>query len=198
MSGLAVKPLSANLAGDFLRFFYHEGGPAFADNPHWAKCYCHYYEVPREIEWDSLSAAQNRVAMRSRIEIGEMEGFLAYAGDEVVGWMNAQPRHKLPHCFDRMQIAATSLPCKAYEAAVIVCFIIAPERRRRGVAGALLAEGLGSLAARGIKLVDAFPFRAGDSDSAADHYHGPLSLFLGAGFTVLREDENVTVVRKAL
>jgi GNAT superfamily N-acetyltransferase len=195
MSELAVKPLSPDLAGDFLRFFDHERGPAFADNPEWAKCYCHFYQVPRAIDWPSLSAEDNRTAMRSRIEVGEMEGFLA---DEVVGWMNAQPRHKLPHCFERMQIPASSLPCMAYEAVVIVCFVIAPELRRRGVARTLLTEGVASLAARGIKLVDAFPFRAGDSESAADHYHGPLSLFLGEGFTVLREDANVTVVRKLL
>jgi GNAT superfamily N-acetyltransferase len=198
VSELAVKPLSPDLAGAFLRFFDHERGPAFADNPRWTKCYCHYYEVPREIEWDSLSAVQNQVAMRSRIEIGEMEGFLAYDGDEVIGWMNAQPRHKLPHCFERMNIAATSLSCQAYEAAVIVCFVIAPKQRRRGVASTLLTEGLWSLASRGIKLVDAFPFKADDSESAADHYHGPLSLFLGEGFTVLREDDDVTVVRKML
>jgi GNAT superfamily N-acetyltransferase len=198
MSELAVKPLSPDLGGDFLRFFDHERGPAFADNPDWAKCYCHYYQVPREIDWPSLSAAQNRIALDSRIEVGEMEGFLAYAGDTVVGWMNAQPRHKLPHCFQRMQIPATSLPCPEYEAAAIVCFVIAPEFRRRGVARALLAGGLASFAARGIKLVDAFPFKARDSESAADHYHGPLSLFLGEGFTILREDADLTVVRKTL
>jgi hypothetical protein len=97
-----------------------------------------------------------------------------------------------------MRIPASSLPCHAYEAAVIVCFVIAPELRRRGVARTLLTEGVASLATRGVKLVDAFPFKAGDSESAADHYHGPLSLFLGEGFTVLREDANVTVVRKLL
>jgi GNAT superfamily N-acetyltransferase len=198
MSELTVKPLSPDLAGDFLRFFDHERGPAFADNPEWAKCYCHFYHVSRAIDWPSLSAEDNRIAMRSRIEVGEMEGFLAYDADEVVGWMNAQPRHKVPHCFERMQTPASSLPCQAYEAAVIVCFVIAPELRRRGVARALLTEGVASLAARGIKLVDAFPFKAGDSETPADHYHGPLPLFLGEGFTVLREDANVTIVRKLL
>jgi GNAT superfamily N-acetyltransferase len=193
-----VKCLSADLAADFLRFFDHERGPAFADNPDWAKCYCHYYEVPRAIQWSSLSAIENRIAMRSRIDVGEMEGFLAYDGDAVVGWMNAQPRHKLPHCFERMNVAATPLPCAAYEAAVIVCFVIAPERRRSGIARALVKQGVASLAARGIKLVDAFPFKAGDSESPADHYHGPLSLFLDEGFDILRDDADVTVVRKLL
>ena len=198
MSALTVKPLAPSLAGDFLRFFDHQGGPAFADNPDWAKCYCHYYEVPLAIDWNSLTAEQNRTAMLSRIEVGEMEGFLAYDSAEVVGWMNAQPRHKLPHCFERLGVAPTPLPCASYEAAVIVCFVIAPARRRGGVARALLHGGLDSLASRGLKLVDAFPFKAGSSELAADHYHGPLSLFLAEGFSVLRENDKLTVVRKAL
>ena len=155
MSDLSIKPLSPALVGEFLRFFDHEHGPAFADNPQWAKCYCHFYGVPRAIDWDSLTAQQNRVAMQSRIEVGEAEGFLAFQGNEAVGWMNAQPRHKLPHCFERLGIAPTPLPCAPYQAAVIVCFVIAPAHRRSGVARRLLADGVAALATRGIKLVDA-------------------------------------------
>ncbi|HKE41298.1 MAG TPA: hypothetical protein VKG21_15770 [Casimicrobiaceae bacterium] len=198
MSDLTVKPLSPALVDDFLRFFDHERGPAFADNPQWAKCYCHYYEVPRVIDWASMTAEQNRVAMRSRIEVGEAEGFLAFDGADVVGWMNAQPRHKLPHCFDRLGVKPTLLPCAESQAAVVVCFVIAPQRRLSGVARTLLRAGLASLSARGIKLVDAFPFKSGESKLAADHYHGPLSLFLAEGFSVLREEEELTVVRKLL
>ena len=185
-------------AGDFLRFFDHERGIAFADNPQWAKCYCHYYQVPKSIRWASLSAPQNRTAMRARIEVGEMEGFLAYDGGEVVGWVNAQPRHKLPHCFARLGISPTPLPCAPFEAAAIVCFVIAPTQRRRGIARALLRGALESFAVRGFKLVDAFPFKAGDSELAADHYHGPLPIFFDAGFGVLSEHKDLTVVRKLL
>ncbi len=198
MSAITVSPLAPELADDFLRFFDHERGPAFADNPEWAKCYCHYYQVPLALDWPSFSGDANRVAMRSRIEVGEMEGFLAYEGNEVVGWMNAQPRHKLPHCFDRMRIAPTELPCRDFEAAAVVCFVVSPARRRSGVARALLADGLAMLAARGIRLVDAFPFKSGASEASADHYHGPLSMFLAAGFSILREEQNMTVVRKLL
>jgi GNAT superfamily N-acetyltransferase len=198
MTDVVVKALSPALSGDFLRFFDHERGAAFADNPDWAKCYCHFYEVPVAIEWTSLTAAQNRIAMQARIEVGEMEGFLAFAEGEPVGWLNAQPRHKLPHCFDRMRVAATPLPCAPYEAAAIVCFIIGPEWRRHGVARALLASAISSLAVRGFVLVDAFPFKAGDSVTAADHYHGALSMFTAAGFAPLAESDTITVVRKFL
>jgi hypothetical protein len=121
-SGIVIAPLRPEESGDFLRFFDHERGVAFADNPQWAKCYCHYYQVPKSIRWTSLSAPQNRTAMQARIEVGEMEGFLAYDGGEVVGWVNAQPRHKLPHCFARLGISPTPLACALFEAAAIRMF----------------------------------------------------------------------------
>jgi GNAT superfamily N-acetyltransferase len=198
MSTFFVKPLTPALGADFLRFLDHEQVVAFADNPEWAKCYCHFYNVPRAIDWPSLSASQNRTAMQARIEVAATEGFLAYDGADVVGWLNAQPRHVLPHCFDRMRIEPTPMPCEAFEAAVIVCFVVAPQMRRQGISRALLTAALAAFESRGIKVVDAFPFKSGASNLAADHYHGSLSLFLDQGFSVLREDESLTVVRKML
>jgi ribosomal protein S18 acetylase RimI-like enzyme len=195
---LAVARLTPAHRDDFLRFFDHERGAAFADNPDWARCYCHFYHVPRALDWAAMTGDQNRAAMGARIGCGEMDGFLAYAGAEVVGWLNAQPRHKLPHCFDRMRIAPPPLDVPEHEAAAIVCFVVAPAWRRRGVARALLDGALASLATRGIRVVDAFPFNAGESSAATDHYHGPMPLFSAAGFTVLREDQDLTVMRKRL
>jgi GNAT superfamily N-acetyltransferase len=139
------------------RFFDHERGPAFADNPEWATCYCHYYQVPTALPWKEFDGNMNRVAMRARIETGEMEGYLAYDGAKVAGWMNAQPYQKLTFACARMRIAEPALPVPRHEAAAIVCLVVAPEHRRRGIARALLAAGLANFAQRGIKLVDAFP-----------------------------------------
>jgi ribosomal protein S18 acetylase RimI-like enzyme len=193
-----VRPLRPEDAGAFMDFFDHERGAAFSDNPAWAKCYCRYYHVPKALSWPSFSAQSNHDAMAARIDVGEMEGFIAYEGASAVGWLNAQARHKLPHCFARFGIAPPPLPCEPFEAAAIICFVIAPSRRRRGIARLLLGAALESFAARGFKLVDAFPFKSGDSQLAADHYHGPLPLLLGAGFNVIGRHKNLTVVRKPL
>lgn len=193
---IRIERLTPERRDDFLRFFDHERGPAFADNSDWAKCYCHFYHVPRAIEWKNLDGDANRMAMTARIEAAEMDGFLAYAGDEVVGWLNAQPRARLPHCMARMGIAAPRVDAPPESSAVIVCFVIAPSWRRRGVARALVAGALASFAARGIRVVDAFPFNSGGSTAATDHYHGPASLFREAGFEVLTKHQNLTVMRK--
>jgi GNAT superfamily N-acetyltransferase len=194
-----IERLTPARRADYLRFFDHERGPAFADNPDWAKCYCHYYEVPLAIAWPSLDGAANRRAMEARIACGEMEGFLAYANGEVVGWLNAQPSHKLPHACARLNIPAPALPVPPHEAAAVVCFVVAPPWRRLGVARALLHGALADFGARGIRVVDAFPWNTRSADTApTDHYHGPPALFAAAGFTAIATHENVTVVRRTL
>ncbi len=197
-AALRVERLSPRRRDDFLRFFDHERGPAFADNPDWARCYCHFYEVPKAIAWDAFTAEQNRVAMAARIDVGEMEGFLAYAGDDVVGWLNAQPRHKLPHCWARLGIAAPAIDVPLAAAAAIVCFVVAPSWRRRGVAKALLDGALESFAARGVRIVDAFPFKREPNATPADHYHGPAALFRAAGFDAIGETGELLLMRKRL
>jgi ribosomal protein S18 acetylase RimI-like enzyme len=194
-----VLRLTPKLGADYLRFFDHEKGPAFADNADWAKCYCHYYEVPVAVSWPSFDGPANRDAMDARIASGEMDGFLAYAGDEVVGWVNAQPYTKLAHACARLKIPAPPLPVPPHDAAAIVCFVTSPAWRRRGVARALLDGALASFAARGIGVVDAFPWIVGPDDTAAtDHYHGSPAMFAAAGFVEIARHENVTVVRKSL
>ena len=199
-----VHPLTPERASDYLAFFDHERGPAFADNPEWARCYCQFYHTPKPIDWKARTGDDNRQAMRERIATGEMEGFLAYsrrsADDppEVVGWLNAQPRNKLPHCFKRMRIEPTDSDLPDYKTAQIVCFVIHPEWRRRGVARALLDSALESFARRGIEMVEAYPFKSDDSDDPGDHYHGPLPMLLDAGFATHADEESMTIVRKTL
>jgi len=196
---LRIEPLSSPRVDDYLAFFDHERGPAFADNRRWATCYCHYHEVAPAIDWSGLDGPANRAAMRARIETGEMEGYLAYDGEAVVGWLNAQPRHKLPHAFARMDVSAPAIDVPDHDAAVIVCFVVAPTHRRRGVARALLEGAIADLGARGLRWLDAFPYAPGEEPPGdAPHYHGPLALYEAAGFARIGTDGTRAVMRRAL
>jgi hypothetical protein len=59
-----IERLTPSLGADYLRFFDHEKGPAFADNPEWAKCSCR--EVPVTESWPPCDGPASRAAMAAR------------------------------------------------------------------------------------------------------------------------------------
>lgn len=189
-----VASLKPSRRDDFLAFFDHERGRAFADNPEWAGCYCHFFHVDSQPAWEALDATANRTAMRARIEVGEMEGFLAYdADDRVVGWLNAQPRPKLPHCFAQLRVDPPPIDVASHEAALVLCFVVDPALRRSGMARALLEHALADFVARGIRVVDAFPSR-----NPIGLFRGPQSLYEAAGFEPIGISGNTVMMRKRL
>lgn len=192
-----IASLSPSHADRFLRFFDHERGRAFADNPDWAGCYCNFFHAHSRQAWDALDASANRTAIGARIEVGEMDGFIAQDADNgIVGWLNAQPRHKLPHCFTHLGVAPPPIDCEPHEAAVALCFVIDPALRRRGVARALLEHALATLTSRGLRVIDAFPTL--DANSDAGHYRGPLKLYESAGFARIATSGNTVTMRRPL
>jgi ribosomal protein S18 acetylase RimI-like enzyme len=196
---LRVERLTPARRDDYLRFFDHERGEAFRDNAEWAPCYCHFHHVSTRIDFDALAAAANRIAMDARIACAEMEGYLAYRNDAVVGWLNAQTRNRLRHCDARIGVPPPTRDVPDHEAAAIVCFVIAPAARGQGIARALLSAALDDLAVRGVRIVDAYP-RAADSTDAPmrDHFRGPRPLFAAAGFHDIGHHGGVRIMRKRL
>jgi GNAT superfamily N-acetyltransferase len=187
-SGIDVRPLSPGSSADLLAFFE---GDAFADNPKWSSCYCQcFYEDHSKIPWSSRTAPQNRDAACRRIGQGTMQGFLAYCDGRVIGWCNAAPRPLL-HALDGEPIA------DATQVGTILCFLVAPSERGRGVASTLLAAACDGMRARGLQFVEATP--RPDATSMAENHYGPLRMYLAAGFSVHRTDADGSVwVRRSL
>jgi GNAT superfamily N-acetyltransferase len=185
---VSVKALVPELQQDFLRFF---DGSAFSDNPKWSSCYCQcLYEDHSVVKWSERTALQNRALACQRIQSQSMQGYLAYHEGVPVGWCNAAPRNLL-HALD-------SEPVKdAEHIGSILCFLVEPSHRGRGVARQLLEAACDGLREHGLRVAEANPRRT--STSAAGNHFGPLKMYLAAGFTVNREDEDGSVwVRLAL
>lgn len=187
-SRLTIRRLTPELKDDFLRYFE---GAAFADNPKWKSCYCQFLYVDHAIvNWSARTAEENRSAACDRIACKRMQGLLAYRDGQVVGWCNAAPRVLLDSFADE------PIP-DAEQVGQITCFVVAREHRRTGVARALLEEACALLRDQGLLVAEANPSREAVSD--AEQHFGPLSLYLSAGFSIVKEQaDGLVVVRRPL
>jgi ribosomal protein S18 acetylase RimI-like enzyme len=185
-----MRPLTPERVDDYLRYF---DGPALADNPAWSRCYCLSYHLPAgPVEFDERSASQNRAEKAELIVRGEADGVLAYAGEDVVGWCHAAPRSTLK-LLDSTPGFETDDPDRT---GAIVCYVIAPQCRGRGLARQLLDAACDLLRELGMHSVDAYPPK--DSATDAGSYHGRLGMYVNAGFEQVREAGRYVVVSKKL
>ena len=185
-----IRPLTPERLGDFLRFFDRD---AFMDNPAWAACYCFFYHFTGSPdEWQTRTSEQNREAKSELIQQGAAQGYLAYVGDAPVGWCHAAPRDTLPGLAGLLAGGDHTDECIGS----IVCFNIAAPYRRQGIATRLLAAACEGLRSRGLTVAEAYPPK--EARSEARTFHGPLAMYLAAGFAPVREANGYVTVRKRL
>lgn len=185
-----IKPISEELIDDFLHFF---DNIAFTDNKDWSGCYCYFYHFDgSDDEWERQIGEDNRQSAVKLIQEGKMRGYLAYLDGEPIGWCNVNDKIN----YSRLVSDKELWDEKEEKICSIVCFIIAPEYRRKGVASQILYTICNDYSKRGYKYVEAYP-RKGELTSA-EHYHGPLSMYLKNGFLLYKSFNRYDIVRKKL
>jgi GNAT superfamily N-acetyltransferase len=184
-----IRELTPELLGTYLDFF---DNTAFADNPEWAKCYCRCYYYKHDLgNWEATTAAENRGAVCDLIKSRQMRGYLALDDGRPVAWCNAAPRTHLPPIEQEQPMA------DANQVGSIVCFVVAKDYRGKGIARRLLQAACDGFVRQGFKLAEAYPSRNATTD--ARNYHGPLSMYLEAGFEIVDEEaDGGVLVRKRL
>jgi len=190
MDKLVIRALSPDLIEDYLGFFDRD---AFADNPEWASCYCYFYHAPHKLKaWEARTREENRAAMSELISSGRMHGYLAYIEGKPVAWCHAAPRIQIPNLQEKDELRVDDVE----RVGAIVCFIVAKPYRRQGIARRLLDAACEGFHELGLVYAEAYP-RINVSDDAAN-YHGPLKMYLKAGFKPFREFRDFMMVRKSL
>jgi GNAT superfamily N-acetyltransferase len=168
---MRIERLGPEREADFFRFF---SGPAFSDNPEWRSCWCTFYHLEEGAEAPAGPREKRRDMAARLIREGAMDGYLAYDDEgEVQGWVNANRKSAYPRFRDEADAADTRM---------VVCFVIHPERRGRGIATALLHRVVEDARAEGYAAVEGRPsLRA---KSAASNYHGPATVYERVGFVL--------------
>ena len=181
MSEVAVRRVTPDQHDAVMHFF---DLVAYADNPNWSKCYC----CERIVEdYEARTKDQNRALRSSIIRSGQANGLVAYRLGRVVGWCHAAPKR------DLLNVPAGS---DDDEVGAVVCFVVAPDSRRQGIATALLRAALEHLRERGMRSVEAYPLTSEAEATPQALYVGPRAMYLRAGFELIREFANFTLVQR--
>lgn len=195
---MEIKKLTPKVLDDYLEFF---DNIAFSDGSEWSGCYCVWYHWKDELdeEWtkldDNSKSDYNRNLAIKMINEGVLNGYLAYQDGKPIGWCNTNDRNQ----YDRLSINKrpdvwedVKLNEKVKS---IVCFTVAPNMRKKGISKALLNRVCKDATKEGYIYVEGYP---GISRTDERSYHGPITIFEKAGFSVVRELKSEAIVRKYL
>lgn len=192
-TNVTVRPVDEVPWADVRTVFGTRGDPA--------GCWCQFFKLSNA-EWKSSTPDDRSGMLCEQVaSVAPAPGVIAYADDEPVGWCAVEPRPRYRR-LGRMKVAAGSTedPDDASVWAV-TCFVVRVGFRKRGIGGALLDGAIGHARRHGARVVEGYPVDVGARGkvSSADLYHGPLSLFTGAGFMVAaRPTPDRAVVRLVL
>lgn len=207
--GIEIKPLTPDLEAAYFDFFDRR---AFSDGSPNYPCYCNAYnlsaggiEALREQALLCGGGIESwkrtlRESTERMVREGKLLGYLAFEGDEAIGWCNANDRmaYYRVGAFDLDRVPEDRAPmnCARWgQVKSVVCFEIAPTHRGRGVATRLLERACSDARAEGYDFVEAYPTRQTEPSLA---FTGPVGLYEKLGFTEFARDGEIIVMRRAL
>jgi GNAT superfamily N-acetyltransferase len=153
-------------------------------------CWCMYYRMTSS-QYGRVPAHQLPQAARTRRDLLHARadeppapGMLAYLDGMPVGWCGLGPRTE----FARLQRSRTIPAVDGLAVWSVVCFLVRPGYRRRGIAAALLAGAVEYARDCGAPALEGYPVdSAGARIDSTFAYVGTTSMFEAAGFHRITE-----------
>lgn len=192
---ITIRKLTPELAEDYVHFFDVTPHNSASDAD---KCYCVSWRDDASMEEDGHwfpSAEERRARALDFVRNGSIRGYLAYSGDEVVGWCNANEAclSGLAYLGNWWQIGPAEPGVRVKP---IFCFAVKPEYRRQGIATRLAEAVAGDAAACGFDYVEAYVHETFE-DPFRD-FRGTPAMFEPLGFVRVSEKDGKVVMRKKL
>ena len=191
---IEIRKLAPDLAEDYVRFF--------DETPHNekynTKCYCTGWCSNEPEGVDNSTEEKRRAVAYEYVKAGNLQGYLAYFGGQVVGWCNANTKADCVTCVGWQYVMGAVPTDELIDKKVksIFCFTIAPGMQRKGIATRLLERVCQDAALDGFQYVEAYPNRV--TTAEFENFVGYAEMYEKAGFTVYKELENIYVMRKKL
>jgi len=181
---IEVRPVDGGRWPDLATLFGPQGA--------YSGCWCTFWRLPNA-ELNASTPDERRHTLKTLAESGPV-GLLAYHDGEPVGWCAVAPRtqfRRLP----RTKEIAPKLGEDDPGIWSVTCFYIRRDRRRTGVASALLDAAVGYAADLGATVVEGYPAPEGTTASARLST-GTVGLFASAGFAAVPGGGKRTVMRR--
>lgn len=193
---IEIRKLAPALAYEYVHFFDTTPHDKHVDDH---KCYCVCW-CNDDYEGKDLSSREKRRDCAIQYVKGNnIQGYLAYSGDMVVGWCNANTKSDCLKCaswrrfmgYVPLEASDTNIKVKS-----IFCFVIAPEMKRKGIATLLLERVCKDAIQDGFDFVEAYPYK--ESGYQSSDFGGHFEMYRKSGFYVSLETEQGLVMRKPL
>ena len=104
-------------------------------------------------EFNRQKGEQNRLAMKSLVESGQVPGILGYLEGKAVGWCAVAPRETLPG----LERARTLKPIDREQVWSIACLFVRKEYRGKGVSVKMLRAAADYVRSRKGRLLEGYP-----------------------------------------
>jgi hypothetical protein len=169
---LRIKPMSAEIVSDLRELYGSEPDG-------W--CWCVAWEVPTWNDWGKRTAEENRELREALWKQGKYNGYVLYNGGTPIGWCKIGPTSEWPKFCDQSNVPSSDT---IY---AFTCFGLKPKFQGRGLMHFFIVKVMKDLQCKGVKQFVAFPRAEENRLEPGEVWTGPLSLFLKAGFRVVRK-----------
>ncbi len=147
-------------------------------DPNAPACWCLYFRLTSS-EFSKVKGAARPAQLEALCAREVSPGMVAYLDGVPVGWCALGPRSE----FGRLERSRTIPKVDDRPVWSVVCFVVRPGYRRRGVAGALLEGAVAYARSRGAAAIEGYPVDTGGTRiSTAFAYVGSTTMFERAGF----------------
>ncbi|MDQ4212892.1 GNAT family N-acetyltransferase [Microbacterium capsulatum] len=151
-----------------------------------ASCQC-VWPMLRSKDWNATTKDQRVEMLRDEITAGPPPGIVAYVDGDPAGWIRIGPRPAQARLvYTRAIAAATPEPLDDDRVWAVSCFSVRREHRGKGLNAALLKTAVEYARESGARSIEGYPIDTAEVQvSTNDLFHGALSTFVSAGFSVV-------------
>ena len=188
---LTIRPLTATRWPDLVSLFERPGLSVARG------CFCMYYRRSGRHERPAgmTYSESNKRALKALVDRGVVPGLLGYDDKRPVGWVSLGPRED----YAKLKRSAVMKPLDDKPVWSIICFVVDPEARGRGVAEAMLKGAMAWAREQGVRLLEAYPCDKPARAADDSMWFGAKSMFDRARFVeVARRKPMRPVVRRKL